>query len=114
MRTLIATLCFGALALASLAGHAQSPYRLNNLEKQPIPRAEFYRLWRNVALGNCSKALQQKYESPEACRKQVLERAPACTAGMMDKTPEKVASFDLSTELAREYLACAMAGGAGS
>lgn len=112
MRTLISTAIFCILSLAGLPGQAQSPYRLNNLEKQPIPRAEFYRLWRNVALGNCSKALQQKYESPEACRKQVLERAPACATGMMDKTPEKVASFDLSSELARQYLSCTMGAGA--
>lgn len=100
---------FACLALSASAALAQSPYRLNNLEKEPIPRDEFYRLWRNVALGNCSKAVQQRYESPEACRQQVLARSPGCAAQLATQTPEKVGSFELSGTLARQYLACMMA-----
>jgi hypothetical protein len=110
MRTLRSAFCFTALALAALAAQAQSPYRLSDIEKQPIPRDEFYRLWRNVALGNCDKAFQQRNQMPATCRQQVIERAPACAAGLADKTPEKVGSVELSTGLARQYLACAMAG----
>jgi len=102
---------FAAMACCVLAAQAQSPYRLSDIEKQPIPRDEFYRLWRNVALGNCAKAFQQRNQMPATCRQQVIERSPACVAALTDKTPEKVGTVALSSSLAREYLTCTLGDG---
>lgn len=84
-------------------------YRIVDIDRQPIPRAEFFALWRETAYGLCdsgrggSQAL-----GPADCRRYVSQAHDRCVAGAGAGAPAMVAGKDESRRWARPYLDCVL------
>ncbi|MGO1070294.1 hypothetical protein [Lysobacter sp. CA199] len=103
------------LALAAAAGFAYlhwfgskaSEYSLATVDQRPIPKREFYELWREAALNTCDTREQGRTElAPAPCRDYVLAKHDRCVASAGTTAPVQIASKAESRRLARPYLDC--------
>lgn len=90
-----------------LAAAAQKVYSLKTVEAQPIPRAELFQLWKDVAVGLCKDAPKNHNLSVDACRRLVTQRADACTAKVFAEAPQVIRTTAESKVIGRELLHCA-------
>ena len=105
-------LCAPVLVMAlvgfSSGTWAQAPYSLKTVEAQPIPRAEIFPLWREVALQQCADARKRFNLSRDECLQEIANRADACTVAQAPSTPAIVSSTAASKDVGRKYLQCAV------
>ena len=94
------------LLAATLAEAQTTHYSLRTPEHLPIPKKDFFALWREVALRDCEDARQKKNLSPEQCREKVQQRSAVCAAKAGIEAPDYISSKIVSRELGREYLDC--------
>lgn len=109
MQRLLLSIAFVA-AVAFVYLHwfaAPPPYRIDEVERRPIPRAEFFALWRDTAQGLCDRAGANWLElGPADCRAYVSRAHERCAtrAG----APALIASKADARRWARPYLDCVM------
>lgn len=101
---MLAIALWGALP----AAHAQAPYSLKTVESNPVPSAEMLNLWREVALQQCADARKRFNLSHEQCLQEVGKRADACAVSQSSSIPAVVASTQVSRDVGRKYLHCAL------
>ena len=80
-------------------------YRLAEIERQPIPREEFFALWRDTAYGLCERgAAGSDRLAPADCRAYVDRAHARCAARA--GAPAMIAGKAESRRWARPYLDC--------
>lgn len=99
-----------AFLLAIQTVHGGEPYSLKTVDKNPIPRKEFFLLWKNVALEMCEREYHYTTLSTSDCIKFVMERSDSCVKKFERQTPAIVADKTTSKRIARLYLDCAIPG----
>lgn len=97
--------------LATGPGHAQGApdtgYSLKTVEAKPIPREEHLRLWREVALKQCTDARKRFNLAPDQCLQVVAAKADACTTRLAPQIPAVVGTTAAAKDVGRKYLQCA-------
>lgn len=96
--------------LAIQTVHCGEPYSLKTVDKNPIPRKEFFLLWKGVAVGMCEQAYHYTNLSTSECIKFVMERSGDCEKRFERQTPAMVADKKTSKRIAHLYLDCAIPG----
>lgn len=104
MKSLIAVVGLGFAAVTALA---QPAYNLRTVEARPIPKAEHFELWQDVALKMCKDAPRNHNLSETECRKLTRERAKACYAQQQGKMPRTIETRAVSRDVGRKLLYCA-------
>ena len=99
-----------AFLLAIQAVQGGEPYSLKTVEKNPIPRKEFFLLWKGVALGMCEQAYHYTNLPTPDCIKLVIERSGSCMKKFERQTPAIITDKKTSKRIARLYLDCAVPG----
>ena len=99
-----------AFLLAIQTGQGGEPYSLKTIESNPIPRKEFFLLWKNVALEMCEREYHYTNLSTPDCKKLMLERSGSCIKKIEHQTPAMIADKKTTRRLARLYLYCAFPG----
>ncbi|SFU86100.1 hypothetical protein SAMN05216350_106260 [Polaromonas sp. YR568] len=99
--------------LAPGAGHAQGmpgagSYSLKTVEAIPIPRDEHLKLWREVALKQCTDARKRFNLAPDQCLQVIAAKADACSVKLAPETPEMVRTTAAAKDVGRKYLHCAV------
>lgn len=89
---------------------SDGPARIAGIDRTPIPKAEFYGIWREVALGGCADALERHNLAPDACQGYIRDKHDYCVAATGASAPERIASKAESRRLARPYLDCVTPG----
>lgn len=109
-RLLLSIALVAAAAFAYLQWFAAPPpYRIAELERRPIPRAEFFALWRDTAQGLCERARASRVgPDPQACRAYVARAHERCAAQAGAGAPALIARKAEVRRWARPYLECVM------
>lgn len=82
-------------------------YSLAAIEQQPVPRAEFFALWREVADGLCAPGKSgSERGGVQACREHVQRAHERCLAAA--GAPATIAGRAESRRWARPYLDCVL------
>ena len=87
---------------------SSSVYTLKTVDTNPIPRKQFFQLWNDVALDACAESRSRLHMAPESCRSKVWENSAACTSRVGRTAPETINNLEVSRELGKAYMACAM------
>ncbi|MEH6420516.1 hypothetical protein [Pseudomonas sp. CGJS7] len=104
---LLALLAAAVFAYLHWFGSKASGYSLARVEQQPIPKREFYELWREVGLQECDTRDQGPSQlAPAPCRDYVLAKHDRCVASAGSSAPAQIASKAESRRLAHLYLEC--------
>jgi hypothetical protein len=107
-----ATLCIvGSIALLHdgnvRAQSSKTLYSLKTVESNPIPKDEHFRLWRDVALKQCSDAKTRYNLTTEQCVVVVGQRADACASKLSSSVPSVIKTTAAARDIGRNYLHCA-------
>lgn len=90
---------------------ARPDYSIPTIEDNPIPKREFYALWRETAFGLCDRTEPGPTAlSPAKCRDYVSASHDQCVTRTGAQAPERIASKAESRRLARPYLDCVTPG----
>lgn len=81
-------------------------YSLATVEQQPIPKKEFFSLWREVALESCTNAKDNHNITPEECREKVGRRSDSCELSSSVNAPATIDNKNISKKVGREFLEC--------
>lgn len=105
---LIALIAAAVFAYLHFSGSSSAGrYSLSDVEGRPIPRREFYELWRGTAERLCDTREQSATTlAPAACRDYVASHHDGCVAMVGAGAPETIATKAESRRLARPYLDC--------
>jgi hypothetical protein len=90
--------------------HGGEPYSLKTVDKNPVPKKEFFLLWKNVALEMCEREYHYTNLPTSDCIKLMVERSGSCIKKIERQTPAIIADKTTSKRLARLYLYCAFPG----
>ncbi|UXH77134.1 hypothetical protein [Roseateles amylovorans] len=97
----------GLMAVDLQDAVAQASYSLKAVESQPIPRAEHFALWKEVALKACADS-QGRFNLGEAeCRRVISQRGDACAVTLKDQSPAVISSTAVARDIGRKYMHCA-------
>lgn len=100
-----------AAVFAYLQWFAKPEYSIPTIEQNPIPKHEFYRLWRETALSLCdSNEPGLTTLTPPKCREYVMNKHERCVAQVGAQVPETMSSKAESKRWARPYLECVVPG----
>ena len=86
------------------------PYSLKTVDKNPIPKKEFFMLWKGVALDMCEREYHYTTLSTSDCIKLMVERSGSCIKKIERQTPAMIADKTTSKRIARLYFNCAFPG----
>jgi len=89
---------------------AASDYRIAEIEQRPIPKREFFELWRETAFGMCTQARETYRLSPAACEDYVRAKHARCVAEIGASAPALLSGKAESRRYARPYLDCVVPG----
>lgn len=95
------------LALVSNDAAAQSSYSLKNVEANPIPKAEHFKLWKEVALKACADSQKRFNLSQSECAEVISKRADACTSQLSSRSPAIIATTAAAKDVGRQFMQCA-------
>ena len=112
-RVLIAIALAAAGVFAYLqwfAEPAAPDYSIATIERRPIPKAEFFALWRETALSFCPQAQKTFGLSPAACEDYVRDKHARCVAEAGASAPALLSGKAESRRYARPYLDCVLPG----
>lgn len=104
---LIALVAVAAFAYLHWFASPVPRYRLDEIGRQPVPRAEFFALWRETAYGLCDRGGAGTSQlGPADCRRYVDRAHERCAARA--GAPAIVAGKAESRRWARPYLDCVL------
>ena len=92
------------------AQDAKPRYSLKTIEKNPVPKKDFFILLKPVALSLCYKAHEYNSMPEDECIKIVNERSDKCVNDVYRKTPAIISKKSTYRKIARQYLDCATPG----
>ncbi|UOF15051.1 hypothetical protein IEQ11_25660 [Lysobacter capsici] len=100
-----------AAVFAYLQWFAKPAYSIPTIEQNPIPKHEFYLLWRETALTLCDgNEPGPTTLTPPKCREYVTNKHERCVTQVGAQTPPTISSKAESKRLARPYLDCVIPG----
>lgn len=97
----------GVCSYAPSSAEAQATYSLKTVEANPIPKAELFLLWREVALKACSESRTRFNLSESDCRTLIAKRADSCASQLSNQTQALISTTAVSKDVGRKYLHCA-------
>ncbi|MGN7919938.1 hypothetical protein [Lysobacter sp. ESA13C] len=106
----IALAAAGVFAYLHWFAAPASDYRIAEIEQRPIPKREFFELWRETALGFCPQARENYGLSPAACEDYMRDKHARCVAEAGAAAPAVLSSKAESRRHARPYLDCVVPG----
>ncbi|QWF17195.1 hypothetical protein [Lysobacter capsici] len=110
-RLLLLIVLAAAAVFAYLQWVAKPGYSIPTIEHNPIPKREFYLLWRETALNLCDgNEPGPTTLTPPKCREYVISKHERCVAQAGAQAPETISSKAESKRLARPYLECVVPG----
>jgi hypothetical protein len=103
-------LCATTASLLSFAAgkaQAQATYSLKTVEANPVPKAEHFQLWKEVALKACSESKERFNLTESACLTVIAKRADSCASQLSSQSPSRISTAAVSRDIGRKYLHCA-------
>ncbi|MEC5218620.1 hypothetical protein RCH09_003594 [Actimicrobium sp. GrIS 1.19] len=111
MRPISVAILFFVIAGLLRPAHAgtdpQGRYSLKAVAAIPIPKAEHFLLWKEVALNMCSEAKTRFNLTEPECRTVISNRADNCASKLSNVSPAVISSTSDSKYVGRKYLYCA-------
>jgi hypothetical protein len=86
---------------------AQATYSLKAVEANPIPKAEHFLLWKEVALKACSESKKRFNLAESECLTVIAKRADSCASQLSNQSPELITTTALARDVGRKYMHCA-------
>lgn len=102
-----ATLFASALAMLAFVPvtvRAQATYSLKAVEANPIPKAEHFLLWKEVALKACSDSKTRFNLGESECLAVISQRADNCASRLSNESPALVSTTAVARDVGRRYL----------
>jgi len=97
----------GFLSYAPGGAKAQATYSLKAVEANPIPKAEHFLLWKEVALKACSESKTRFNLAESQCLTVIASRADSCASQLSNQSPELITTTAVARDVGRKYLHCA-------
>ena len=97
----------GLLSYAPVGVRAQATYSLKAVEANPIPKAEHFLLWKEVALKACSESKTRFNLAESECLIVIAKRADSCASQLSNQSPALITTNAVSRDVGRKYLHCA-------
>ena len=86
---------------------AQATYSLKAVEANPIPKAEHFQLWKEVALKACSESKKRFNLAEAECLAVIAKRADSCASQLGNQSPALIATTAVARDVGRKYMHCA-------
>ena len=86
---------------------AQTTYSLKAVEANPIPKAEHFQLWREVALKACSESKTRFNLAESECVTVIAKRAESCASQLSSQSPALISTTAVARDVGRKYMHCA-------
>lgn len=114
MKKILAIVAIGLLAwyghqhgwLDKALAQQQPRYSLSTVAENPVPRSDFFELWRGVADQGCDNAKEKHNMAPQACRESIGQKHAACASLAGVDAPQLIGDKALTKSLGRKYLDC--------
>ncbi len=100
-------LSLGFLPFVSTDIQARPSYSLKDVEANPIPKAEHFLLWRDVALKACTESKTRFNLSESECIAVISKRADACVLQLSNQSPVLISTTAVARDVGRKYMHCA-------
>ena len=97
------------LAFVPVTLRAQATYSLKAVEANPIPKAENFLLWKELALRACSDSKARFNLGESACLAVISQRADSCASQLSNESPAPISTTAVARDVGRKYLHCATA-----
>ena len=97
----------GLLAYAPEGAEAQATYSLKAVEANPIPKAEHFLLWKEVALKACSESKTRFNLAESECLTVIAKRADSCASQLSNQSPALISTTAVARDVGRKYMHCA-------
>jgi len=97
----------GLLSYAPVGVKAQATYSLKAVEANPIPQAEHFLLWKEVALKACSESKTRFNLAESECLTVIAKRADSCASQLSNQSPGVITTTAVAKDVGRKYLHCA-------
>ena len=97
----------GLLSYAPVGVKAQATYSLKAVEANPIPKAEHFLLWKEVALKACSESKTRFNLAESECLTVIAKRADSCASQLSNHSPALITTTAVARDVGRKYLHCA-------
>lgn len=94
----------GLLSLATGNVEAQATYSLKAVEANPIPKAEYFQLWKEVALKACSESKTRFNLAESECLTVIGKRAENCASQLGAQSPAIIATTAVSRDVGPKFL----------
>jgi hypothetical protein len=86
---------------------AQATYSLKAVEANPIPKAEHFQLWKEVALQACSDSKKRFNLAESECLAVIAKRAESCASQLSNLSPALITTTAAARDIGRKYMHCA-------
>ena len=86
---------------------AQTTYSLKAVEANPIPKAEHFQLWKEVALKACSESKTRFNLAESECVTVIAKRAESCASQLSSQSPALISTTAVARDVGRKYMHCA-------
>ena len=96
----------GLFAYAPESAKAQATYSLKAVEANPIPKAEHFLLWKEVALKACSESKTRFNLAESECLNVIAKRADSCASQLSNQSPALISTTAVARDLGRKYMHC--------
>lgn len=96
------------LAYAPESAQAQATYSLKAVEANPIPKAEHFLLWKEVALKACTESKTRFNLSESECLTVIAKRADSCASQLSNQSPALISTTAVARDVGRKYMHCAI------
>lgn len=97
----------GLLSLATGNVEAQATYSLKAVEANPIPKAEHFQLWKEVALKACSESKTRFNLAESECLAVIGKRAESCASQLGTQSPAIITTTAVARDVGRKFMHCA-------
>ena len=95
------------LSFATVGAGAQATYSLKAVEANPIPKAEHFLLWKEVALKACSESKPRFNLAETECLTVISKRADSCASQLSNQSPALISTTAVARDVGRKYMHCA-------
>lgn len=106
LMVLLATTASG-LSFATGNLETQATYSLKAVEANPIPKAEHFQLWKEVALKACSESKKRFNLAESECLTVIATRAESCASQLSNQSPALISTTAVARDIGRKYMHCA-------